>query len=125
MNLDVNIIVLVGQLLVSGILVWVALRKAPAERATLDATTAAQYAQAARLKGEENKELEKELEEIRTRLLMVEKKRYRIVSEFTIGDPPEIGKVLIEPIIPDEVINMSKGQIVAKKIGIPPKRPGV
>jgi hypothetical protein len=124
MNLDVNIIVLLGQLLVSGILVWVALRKAPSERATLDATTAAQYAQAAKIKGEENANLQKEVEDLAQRLELVERKKYRIVMEFTIGDPPELGKVVIEPIIPEEIINMNKGQLVTKKTGMP-KRPGV
>lgn len=104
--MEINAIVLVGQVILSGILVYVALRKAPAERQTFDATAAAQYAQAAKTKGEENERLQTEIEELNARLLIVERKKYRVISEFTIGDPPEIGKTTIEPIIdlPPEII---------------------
>jgi hypothetical protein len=126
MNFDVNIIVLLGQLLVSGILLWVALRKAPAERATLDATTAAQYAQAAKLKGEENANLQKEVEDLAHRLELVERKKYRIVMEFTIGDPPELGKVVIEPILPEIIQGTDRNTHLKQKgmIDSLPKRIG-
>ena len=97
--MNVNIAVLVGQFILAGVLVWLAIRKAPAERQTLDATTAAQYAQAAKLKGEENQKLEDELSELEHRLELVERKKYRVVLDFTIGDPPEVGKVTIEPLV--------------------------
>jgi glucosamine 6-phosphate synthetase-like amidotransferase/phosphosugar isomerase protein len=103
MNFDVNVVVLVGQLILAGILVWIANKKAPIERQTLDATTAAQYAQAAKLKGEENDKLEKEIQSLEARLQVIERKKYRIVMEFTIGDPPELGKVTIEPLLPEEI----------------------
>ena len=99
MKIDVNVTVLVGQLILAAILVWVALRKAPVERQTLDATTAAQYAQAAKLKGEENQRLEDEISKLESRLELVERKKYRVVLDFTIGDPPEVGKVTIEPLV--------------------------
>jgi hypothetical protein len=86
---------------------YLAIRKAGPERQTLDATTAAQYAQAAKLKGEENTKLEEEINKLEARLVLVERKKFRVVMEFTIGDPPELGKVTIEPIIdlPDNVLD--------------------
>jgi hypothetical protein len=115
MTFDVNVFVLIGQLLVSGLLVWVALRKAPAEKQSFDATSIARYAEAAKLKAEENERLETELEEIRNRLTTVERKKYRIISEFTIGDPPEMGKVLIEPIIPEIIPDNKLASSKSKK----------
>lgn len=97
--MEINALVLVGQVILSGILVYVALRKAPVERTTFDAQASAQYAMAAKTKQEENDRLQSEIEELTARLEIVERKKYRVILEFTIGDPPEMGKVLIEPII--------------------------
>jgi hypothetical protein len=66
----------------------------------MDATTANQYAQAAKAKGEENTNLQKEIVALTTRLgLQAPGRKYRIVMEFTIGENPELGKVTIEPIL--------------------------
>lgn len=81
---------------------YLALRKAPAERETLTASAAASYAQAAKLKQEENSSLQKEIDALNARLELVENKKYRVVMEFTIGKEPEVGKVIIEPILKDE-----------------------
>jgi hypothetical protein len=99
MNLDVNIIVLVGQLVLSGFLVWLAFKKAPAERASYNGASIKSYAEAARIKGEENLKLEEEILQLNHRLDIVERKKYKIAIEFTLGDTPEIGKVIIEPIV--------------------------
>jgi hypothetical protein len=115
MNIDVNIFVLIGQLVVSALLVWVAIRKAPVERQTLDATTAAQYAQAAKLKGEENARLEEDMKKLELRLELVERKKYRITMDFEIGDPPELGKVIIEPILPEVVSGIDRNTHLKQK----------
>jgi hypothetical protein len=81
------------------VLAYLAFRKAAPERSALEATTAAQYAQAAKLKGEENTKLEAEIQALENRLSIVERKRYRVTIEFEIGDPPEIGAVKIEPVL--------------------------
>jgi hypothetical protein len=80
-------------------LLYLAVRKAPIERESFSASTTAQYANAAKTKGEENEKLLQKVTDLENRLAIVERKKYRIVSEFTIGDPPEVGKVLIEPIV--------------------------
>jgi hypothetical protein len=103
MSIDTGLIAIIGNILLTGALVWVALRKAPIERQTMDATTTAQYAQAAKLKGEENVKLEEEIRKLEERLELVERKKYRIIMEFTIGDPPELGKVTIEPLLQLEI----------------------
>lgn len=98
-GLNVNALVLIAQVIISGVLLYVSLKKAPVERTTFDASASAQYAMAAKTKQEENDRLQTEIEELTARLEIVERKKYRVILEFTIGDPPEMGKVLIEPII--------------------------
>jgi hypothetical protein len=104
MNIDTGLIAIIGNILLTGALVWVALRKAPIERAAMDATTAVGWANAAKQKLEENKELQSEIDELKNRQSMYERKRYRVTVEFTIGDPPEPGKVIIEPLIDSSAI---------------------
>jgi hypothetical protein len=99
MILDANLIVLIGQFVLAGVLVWIAFRKAPKERMTLDATTTAQYAQAAKLKGEENAQLVVHINQLETRLEAVENKRYKISIEFLTGDPPEVLKAEVAQIV--------------------------
>jgi hypothetical protein len=99
MTVDVNIAVLVGQFVLAAVLVWIAFRKAPKERMTLDATTAAQYAQAAKLKGEENAALIKHVETLEARLDAVEHKKFKVCIEFLTGDPPEVLRAEIAPVI--------------------------
>lgn len=107
MNFTSDVLPWITQGIMGAVLLYLALRKAPAERQTLDATTAAQYAQAAKLKGEENAKLEDEITDLQKRLELVERKKYRVILDFTIGDPPELGKVTIEPLvdIPPEMID--------------------
>jgi hypothetical protein len=90
------------------VLAYLAFRKAAPERTALEATTAAQYAQAAKLKGEENAKLEAEIHALEQRLQVVERKKYRVILEFTIGDPPEMGKVVIEPIVDLPIIPLMR-----------------
>jgi hypothetical protein len=92
---------IIVQLCFAGALLWLALRKAPSERSSLNGSAVKYYAEAAQIKAEENVKLEREVAELAARLEIVERKKYRIVMEFTIGDPPEMGKVLIEPIVPE------------------------
>jgi hypothetical protein len=96
--------------IIACILAYLAFRKAAPERTALEATTAAQYAQAAKLKGEENTKLEAEIKALEDRLNIIERKRYRVTVEFEIGDPPQVGSVKIEPILitdkPPETVRM-------------------
>jgi hypothetical protein len=94
--------------IIAVVLAYLAFRKAPVERQSYDASAAAQYAMAAKTKGEENDRLEKEIDELRQ---MFERKRYRVIIEFTIGDPPEPGKVVIEPILEPPVLGATKPNI--------------
>ena len=113
--MDLNIIVLVGQFILAGLLVWVSLRKAPKELMTLDASTAAQYAQAAKLKGEENTQLLVHVAQLESRLDAVENKRYKICIEFITGEPPEVLKAevaqILLPIVPkfEPIIKTKEG----------------
>lgn len=98
--MDINAIVLVGQVLLSGLLVWVAFRKAPAERSSLDGSGMKSYAEAAKMKGEEVLRLEKQNDEHEKRIRLLETKRYRVVVEFEVGDPSNTGTVKVEPVVP-------------------------
>jgi len=102
MTLDINVAVLVGQFVLAGVLVWIALRKAPKERIVMDATTAAQYAQAAKLKGEENAALTAHIDKLEARLQAVENKKFKVCIEFVTGDPPEVLKAEIAQVMPGE-----------------------
>lgn len=111
--MEVNIIVLVGQFILSGILVWIALRKAPAEQNNLNSNTLRAYAETARIAGEDAKAARLEAQEanirsdaLEERLETIERKKYRVVVEFEIGEPPKIGIVKVEPIVP--VVPMKK-----------------
>lgn len=99
MIFDINVVVLIGQLLLTGIIVFLALKKAPVERQGMDAATTASYAQAAKLKGEENAQLVVHINQLETRLEAVENKRYKICIEFLTGDPPEVLKAEVAQII--------------------------
>jgi hypothetical protein len=112
---DVNIIVLVGQLILTGVMVYIAMRKAPAERLGIDATTAAGYAQAAKLKQEENAMLQREIDDVRARLDAVENKKYKVCIEFITGDPPEVLKAEIAQVMPGaDPINLPKKSVEVK-----------
>ena len=112
MNFTSDVLPWITQGIMGAVLLYLALRKAPAERRTFDATTAAQYAQAAKLKGEMNTELEEEITRLQQRLEIIERKRYRVTIEFEIGDPPEVGAVNIEPIMvnetPSPIVNIKQ-----------------
>lgn len=98
-------------LILGGLVVYLSFRKAPAERRSLNGDATKSYAEAARLKGEENLKLENEISELEKRLEIVERKKYRIVMEFEIGDPPAIGVVKIEPIVPVEPITRPRKKL--------------
>ena len=122
MSLDVNVLVLVGQLLLTGFMVYIALRKAPAERMGIDASAAAQYATAAKIKGEENAKLELELDELRARLDNIENKRFKVCIEFITGDPPEMLKAEIVQVMPGaDPINLPNAHILELQLKSPIK----
>jgi len=117
--MDLNVIVLIGQFILAGLLVWVSLRKAPKELMTLDASTAAQYAQAAKLKGEENATLSANIDKLEARLEAIENKRFKVSIEFITGDPPEVLTAEIAQVMPGEPpINLpnKKVELRLKKI---------
>lgn len=120
-GLNINALVLVAQVIISGFLLYISFRKAPVERQSYDASTAAQYAQAAKLKQEENDKLESyndrleaEMEDLRK---SIARKRYRVTVEFTIGDRPEPGKVTVEPILDAPVEQITKPTPRRKNVG--------
>jgi hypothetical protein len=103
MNIDVNVAVLIGQFILAGFLVWIAFKKAPKERMSLDATTTNQYAQAALAKGTENAALIAHIDMLEARLSIVENKKFKILIEFLAGDPPEVLKSEIVPMLTVDV----------------------
>jgi hypothetical protein len=104
--MNVNVIVLIGQFILAAVLVWIAVKKLPIEHRNLDADAAEKYAQAAKIKGEENDKLEREMEELRQSDRkeiqelrdLVTRKKFRITVVFTVGEPVEPGMVTVEPI---------------------------
>jgi hypothetical protein len=98
--MELNAIVLAGQLVLSGILVWIALRKVPSERASADGSAAGSYAAAAKLAAEESLKKSGIITDLEHRLEILERKKYRVLVEFEIGDPPQVGAVKVEPVIP-------------------------
>jgi len=97
MNFTTDVLPWITQGIMGAVLLYLAFRKAPIERQTLDATTTAQYAQAAKLKGEENARLEGEINELQKRLDAIERKRFKVCIEFITGDPPEVVRAEIVP----------------------------
>jgi hypothetical protein len=88
---------------------YLSTRKAPMERSSLDAAASKSYQEAARMAGEDKLKLEQELHaqeiqhdiaiaELREELHILNSRKYRVTVEFTIGNPPEPGRVTIEPI---------------------------
>jgi hypothetical protein len=85
-------------------LVWIALRRAPVDKEATKSGTLKNYAETTRIMGEENRQLQTEIDELRNRQDIYERKKYRVTVEFTIGDPPEPGKVVIEPLVDNGTI---------------------
>lgn len=94
----------------TAILAYLAFRKAPKERIDLDANASKNYAESARIAGEERLKAEQERQKVQQelqvireeydkRIAILEHKKYRVVVEFEIGDPPSVGRVQVEPII--------------------------
>jgi hypothetical protein len=113
MNFWTDVLPWVTQGILGIALFWLALKKAPIENSSLESGTIKNYADAAKIKAEENKELQDELDDMNKRLLMVERKKFKIIMEFTIGDPPEMGVVTIEPII--NLTELEKSKITMKE----------
>ena len=108
MNIElIQILVLVGQFVLGGVLVYLSSKRAPSEKNNLDAGGAKAWTEAAAIKAAENLKLEREIQEIKAELETTKNKKYRVIVEFTIGDPPEPGRVTIEPIY-DITIEASK-----------------
>jgi hypothetical protein len=72
-------------------LLWIGLRKLGSERASLNGAASESYATAAKIVADDKIELEK-------RIAALEHKKYRVMVEFEIGDPPSVGVVTVEPI---------------------------
>ena len=101
---------------ISACLVFLAFRRAPGERTKDNSGALKDYAETARIAGEEARvarsdassarqetnETKQKMFEMERRLTVVERKRFRCVIDFEIGDPPTVGEVKIEPIIPPE-----------------------
>jgi hypothetical protein len=115
MNIDVfwqwAITIIISAMGVAGGL-FISLRKAGSEKQSLDASAANNWSLAAQREAErnskielENARLEAEMTELRQ---LFERKRYRVIIEFTIGDPPEPGKVVIEPIIDPPIKSITR-----------------
>jgi hypothetical protein len=95
-------------------LAYLSFRKAPAERLSLNGSAAKSYAEAAQIQRAENQKLEEVIANLEHRMLMVEQKKYRITMEFEIGDPPTMGVVTIEPVIPTDITRPLKSRQKAK-----------
>jgi hypothetical protein len=108
MNFTADILPWITQGIMGAILLYLAFKKAPVERQTLDATTTAQYASAAKLKAEENAILQKEYDELKDRMDCLEKKKFKICIEFITGEPPEVLKAEVVPIEMEVPIKMVK-----------------
>jgi len=99
MNFTSDVLPWITQGIMGLLLLYLAFKKAPVERMTLDATTANQYAQAAKAKGEENSQLILHVAQLECRLDAIENKRYKICIEFSTGEPPEVLKAEVMQVI--------------------------
>ena len=100
MNNYINLFVVIVQLIMAALVVWISLRKAPAEKTKIEAEGAESWAKAAQIKADENLRLEKELIEFRAWRDSLKDQHYRIVIEFIVnafGSSPTMGKTIIEP----------------------------
>lgn len=103
MNLS-DILQWVTTLIIGGFAAYLAFKKAPAEKKSLNGAASADYARAASIADERSSryaaqvtELENRIENNEIKLKLLEKKSYRITIDFTIGEPPQVGIVTIEP----------------------------
>jgi hypothetical protein len=107
MEVTVNLIVLIGQFILAGFLVWVALRKVPAEKSSLNGSASNDYMQAAHMAGEElvayKKQTDATIAEMLRQIKILQNKKFDIHIEFEIGDPPTVGKVEVKPIVTDSL----------------------
>ena len=94
--------------ILSALLAYVALRKAPGERNKDNSSAMHDYIETARIAGEEArqaredaKQVKEENDELNRRLTIVEIRRFQVRMDFEIGDPPTIGKVEIIRIVPN------------------------
>jgi hypothetical protein len=100
-------------------LAYLAFKKAPYERGSLNGGTTKSYAEAAKIAMDMNRESTKRIEELEARLEVVENKRYRITIDFTIGDPPSVGVVRIEPMLPEDIKKKQEGGIPGVSMSFP------
>ena len=93
----------ISQGVLAALLVYLAFRKAPSERSSLNGNAAKSYAEVARMAGEDRLKLEQEIDKIKLdydrRIAILEHKKYRVLVEFEIADPPTVGSVRVEPIV--------------------------
>lgn len=102
MNTDwLNIIQWIFQFILAAGVLYIALRKAPSEKNNLNGGATKSYAEAASIMGEMNRKHVAEIASLEQRLETLERKSYRITIDFTIGEPPTVGIVKIEPFVPD------------------------
>ena len=100
---------------ISACLVFLAFRRAPGERTKDNSSSLKDYIETARMAGEEIRQEREQRQELERRLAVVEKKRYRINMEFEVGDPPTVGVVKIEPIIPEGISSVQPAPKKTKK----------
>jgi hypothetical protein len=85
---------------ISAFLLFLAFRRAPGERARDNSASLKDYIETARMAGEEIRQEREKRQELERRLAIIEMKRYRIILDFEIGDPPTVHETKIIPIIP-------------------------
>ena len=83
-----------------GILLWMALRKAPVERSNLEAGGAEAYANAALKSAELNEKYAKKIEDLEKKVAEMEEceKDYSITIAFRTSMPPQVKEVKIMPV---------------------------
>jgi hypothetical protein len=96
--------------LLSALLVYIAFRKAPTERAQSDGTASESYAKAAQISGQETLTLRQTIAEQEQRIAVLERKKFQVIMEFEIGDPPSVGVVNIKPILPNDTVLMQRSR---------------
>ena len=95
----IDLIQSIVMVIIAGLTIYLALRKAPAERINLNGGASESYAKAAQIAGEEMRRYAVEVKTLEDRIDLIEKKHYRITIEFALSDPPVVGVVKVEPIL--------------------------
>jgi hypothetical protein len=89
---------------ISACLVFLAFRRAPGERAKDNSSTMKDYIETAKMAGEEIRQEREQRQELERRLSIIERKKYKVYIEFEVGDPPTVGVVRIDPVLPENTL---------------------